>query len=137
MKFSNWVLDNEVDNTPISAARTGKWIEVRLAQQVLIAWQNNRVVMRYAISSGVRRTPTHRGTFHVYAKYRSARFRAYGYDIPNVPWVLFYSADYAIHGAYWHNNFGHPMSHGCVNLSVAAARVVYFWAPIGTTVIIH
>ena len=137
MLFSSWTLENAAEKSTTAASSSGKWIEVRLAQQVLLAWQGNRVVMRYAISSGVARTPTRRGRFRVYAKYRSARFRAYGYDIPHVPWVMFYSADYAIHGAYWHNNFGHPMSHGCVNLPVAASRAIYLWAPVGTTVWIH
>ena len=61
-----------------------------------------------------------------------------GYNIYDVPWVMYFAAGgYAIHGVYWHNNFGVPMSHGCVGLPVGAAAYIYSWAPIGTMVSIH
>jgi lipoprotein-anchoring transpeptidase ErfK/SrfK len=119
------------------AVRKGKWIEVRLATQRLIAWQNGRAVMSSAISSGVRAYPTLRGTFHIYVKYRATRMRGPGYNLPNVPYTMYYYSGYAIHGAYWHNNFGHPMSHGCVNLPVSFSRQLYNWASVGTLVYIH
>jgi lipoprotein-anchoring transpeptidase ErfK/SrfK len=119
------------------SANAGKWIEVILSQQKLIAWQNGRVVMTSRISSGVARYPTRRGTFKIYVKYRSTRMRGPGYNLPNVPWTMYYSGGYAIHGAYWHNNFGHPMSHGCVNLPVAFAKKLFAWAPVGTRVVVH
>jgi lipoprotein-anchoring transpeptidase ErfK/SrfK len=59
------------------------------------------------------------------------------YDIPDVPYTMYFYADYALHGAYWHNNFGNPMSHGCVNLPVDVAKWMYDWAPIGTMVVTH
>ena len=59
------------------------------------------------------------------------------YDLPNVPHVMYFYRDYAIHGAYWHNNFGRPMSHGCVNLSNSAAKWMYGWATVGTPVVVH
>ena len=120
-----------------AAVRSGKWIEIRLAQQRLYAWQNGRVVMSSLISSGVRRHPTLRGSFHIYVKYRSTRMRGPGYNLPNVPYTMYYSGSYGIHGAYWHNNFGHPMSHGCVNEPVTFARKLFAWAPVGTLVYIH
>jgi lipoprotein-anchoring transpeptidase ErfK/SrfK len=118
-------------------APQGKWIEVALSQQRLNARSGKRVVARFTISSGLRATPTRRGTFRVYAKYRSTRYRGPGYNLPNVPWSLFYSGGYAIHGAYWHNKFGSPASHGCVNMRVNDARWVYAWAPVGTLVVIR
>jgi lipoprotein-anchoring transpeptidase ErfK/SrfK len=121
----------------ITAIRSGKWIEIRLAQQRLIAWQNGRIVMSSAISSGVRAHPTLRGTFHIYVKYRATRMRGPGYNLPNVPYTMYYSGSYGIHGAYWHNNFGHPMSHGCINLPVSFSRQLFYWAPVGTLVVIH
>jgi lipoprotein-anchoring transpeptidase ErfK/SrfK len=61
-----------------------------------------------------------------------------GYDLPNVPWVMFFtSRGHAIHGAYWHNNFGNPMSHGCVNLPVSNAQWLYNFASVGTPVVVH
>ena len=120
-----------------AAVRTGKWIEIRLATQRLIAWQNGKVVMSSAISSGVRAHPTLRGTFHIYVKYRSTRMRGPGYNLPNVPYTMYYSGSYGIHGAYWHNNFGHPMSHGCINLPVSFSRRLFSWASVGTLVVIH
>jgi len=126
-----------VDALPDAAARRGKWIEVILSQQRLIAWENGRAVMSAPISSGLARTPTRRGTFRIQKKYSAVRMRGPGYDLPRVPYTMFYSGNYAIHGAYWHNNFGRPMSHGCVNLPVSFARRLYAWAPRGTLVVIR
>ncbi len=118
-------------------ARPGKWIEIVLSQQRLIAWEDGRAVMGSPISSGLARTPTRRGAFRIQKKYSAVRMRGPGYDLPRVPYAMFYSGNYAIHGAYWHNNFGRPMSHGCVNLPVSFARRLYAWAPRGTLVVIR
>lgn len=119
------------------AARTGKWIEVVLAEQRLNAWEDGRIVMTTPISSGVRRTPTIRGTFKIYAKYSRSRMTGPGYDLPNVPYVMYFKGSYGLHGTYWHNNFGRPMSHGCVNLPTSTAAWLFQWAPKGTTVVIY
>jgi lipoprotein-anchoring transpeptidase ErfK/SrfK len=60
-----------------------------------------------------------------------------GYWLPNVPYVMYFFGAYAIHGTYWHNNFGRPMSHGCINLSTPAAAWLFSWASIGTPVVTH
>jgi lipoprotein-anchoring transpeptidase ErfK/SrfK len=60
-----------------------------------------------------------------------------GYNLPNVPWVMYFAGANAIHGAYWHNNFGRPMSHGCVNMRISEAQWLYNWASIGTPVVVH
>ncbi|MDW8053097.1 MAG: L,D-transpeptidase [Anaerolineae bacterium] len=115
-----------------------RWIQVLLRQQRLIAWEGNRMVRSIAVSTGRARTPTPRGRFRIYRKYPKLRMRGPGYDLPNVPYVMFFRAGgYAIHGAYWHNNFGRPMSHGCINLPIGEAAWLYRWAPIGTPVIIQ
>ena len=57
--------------------------------------------------------------------------------MPNVAWVMYFNGDQGFHGAYWHNNFGHQMSHGCVNMPDWRAKVIYDWAPTGTDVWIH
>lgn len=117
--------------------RSGRWIEVNLAKQRLVAWENGKVVYSTRISSGKAGTPTRRGTFYVQSKHRAKTMRGRGYVAPNVPYTMFYSGGYAIHGAYWHNRFGTPVSHGCVNLPVGASRRVYSWAGVGTRVVIR
>jgi lipoprotein-anchoring transpeptidase ErfK/SrfK len=117
--------------------REARWIEVRLATQRLIAWQDGQVVMNTAISSGVRGTPTVTGSFRIGAKLTKTRMRGPGYDLPNVPHAMFFYKDYAIHGAYWHNSFGRPMSHGCVNVPPPKAAWLFEWAPRGTLVVVH
>jgi lipoprotein-anchoring transpeptidase ErfK/SrfK len=59
------------------------------------------------------------------------------YLVKNVPFSMYFFEGYAIHGAYWHNNFGRPASHGCVNVPVAAAKWLYDFVPIGTRVEVY
>jgi len=129
------------DVAAVPAARTYKWIDIDLSSQSLRAYAGNRVVYSTRISSGVARHPTVQGTFRVYSKIRSQRMRGgtgrEHYDLPNVPHVMYFYGAYAIHGAYWHNNFGRPMSHGCVNLPLGIAATLYSWTPMGTTVVVH
>lgn len=117
--------------------RAGKWIEVVVEEQRLNAWQDGRIVMTTPISTGVRKTPTPRGTFKIYSKYSRARMRGPGYDLPNVPYVMYFKGSYGLHGTYWHNNFGRPMSHGCVNLPTSTAAWLFQWAPKGTSVVVR
>jgi lipoprotein-anchoring transpeptidase ErfK/SrfK len=114
-----------------------KWIEVVLSQQLLLAHEGERVVYRTLVSTGTASHPTVRGTFRIYVKYRRALMQGPGYYLPNVPYVMYFYRGYGLHGTYWHNNFGHPMSHGCVNLKTAAAAWLYNWAPVGTRVVVR
>ncbi|HNS51480.1 MAG TPA: LysM peptidoglycan-binding domain-containing protein [Anaerolineae bacterium] len=120
-----------------SSGGGGKWIEVDLSSQRLYAHQGNTVVYSFIVSTGIARYPTPTGTFRVYAKYLSTPMSGPGYYLPGVPHTMYFYRGYAIHGTYWHNNFGHPMSHGCINLTRANAAALYGWAPNGTTVQIH
>jgi lipoprotein-anchoring transpeptidase ErfK/SrfK len=79
-------------------------------------------------------TPTPIGEFAIYSKVRSQTMSGPGYTLPNVQFVAYFYTSYAIHGTYWHDNFGHPMSHGCVNMRDLDAQWLYSWAPIGTPV---
>jgi lipoprotein-anchoring transpeptidase ErfK/SrfK len=119
------------------APRRGKWIEIILSQQMLVAWEDGRMVMNTPVSTGTRKTPTVRGTFRIYKKYAKQRMRGRDYDLPNVPYVMYFKGAYAMHGTYWHTNFGQPMSHGCVNLPTGKAAWLYNWAPRGTAVVVH
>ena len=94
------------------------------------------------ISSGLPGHDTNFGQFHIYAKVSlqnmgDRELIKADYFTPNVPWISYFNGDEALHGAYWHNNFGNRMSHGCVNMPIAAAKLVYDWAPIGTEVWVH
>ncbi len=129
----------QAPTSPSVSAPAGarRWIEIDLSQQRLIAHEGHRVVLNVAVSTGLRRTPTPVGTFRIRSKVRSQTMSGPGYRLPNVQWVMYFVGNYAIHGTYWHNNFGRPMSHGCVNLRNADARFLYEWADYGTPVVIH
>ncbi len=113
------------------------WIDVDLSSQRLTVLKGKKRLYSVAVSSGKRSTPTLTGTFRVQSKYRTKRMRGENYDVPNVPYAMFYSGGYAIHGAYWHNKFGTPISHGCVNVPVGTARRLFSLAKVGTKVVVH
>ncbi len=125
----------------INTDTSGKWIDVNLSKQRLTAYDGKTAVFSTLVSTGVSNHPTVTGTFNIYVKYGSQAMsggsgREY-YYLPGVPYVMYFYSNYAIHGTYWHNNFGRPMSHGCVNLPTPAAKFMYGWASIGTPVKVH
>jgi hypothetical protein len=120
----------------------GKWIEVNLSTQYLIAWQNGQRVNETYVSTGRPGFDTPTGTWYVntklYSQTMSGCIQGECYYVPDVPWVMYFTDwGHALHGAYWHNNFGHVMSHGCVNLPVSFAEWLFFWTPYGTPVVVH
>ncbi|MYC96982.1 MAG: L,D-transpeptidase [Caldilineaceae bacterium SB0661_bin_32] len=110
-----------------------KWIEVSLSDQMLYAWDGDQLVNEFLISSGVQTYPTITGVFRMWARTPSQTMsggdRASGtyYNLPNVQWVQYFYGEFALHGTYWHNNFGTPMSHGCVNLTIEDAEWLFNW----------
>jgi lipoprotein-anchoring transpeptidase ErfK/SrfK len=120
-----------------------KWIDVDLSKQKTYLMKGRTKVKTYTISSGKAVTPTVQGSFTIYMKRDHHDMK--GYDIvkkkdyvqPDVRWISYFKGGYAFHGTYWHHNFGHPMSHGCVNMRTEDARYVYKWAPVGTLVVVH
>jgi lipoprotein-anchoring transpeptidase ErfK/SrfK len=114
-----------------------RWIQIDLSQQRLIAWEGEKPVYAVKISSGKKSTPTRIGRFKIQTKLKKTRMRGRGYDVANVPHTMYYQGSYAIHGAYWHNRFGIPISHGCVNLAPNHAKWLFKWANVGTTVVIQ
>ncbi|KAM3090080.1 L,D-transpeptidase [Phormidesmis sp. 146-35] len=114
-----------------------RWIEIDLSSQRLTAWQGKKPEYAMIISTGKDATPTPTGVFAVQTKLESARMQGDDYDIPDVPYTMFYSGNYAIHGAYWHRRFGTPVSHGCVNVAVDHAERLFDWAEVGTPVIVR
>ncbi len=109
-----------------------RWIDVNLGEQVLVAYEKDQPVYATLISSG-RAIRTPRGDYRVWAKasatsMKSQKYEDKHYYVHKVPWVLFFQAHNAIHGAYWHDRFGQPKSHGCVNVSPLDARYLFEWA---------
>ncbi|MBN1657750.1 MAG: LysM peptidoglycan-binding domain-containing protein [Anaerolineae bacterium] len=120
-----------------SSGGGGQWIDVDLSSQRVQAYAGNTIVRSMVVSTGTSRYPTPPGKFKIYAKYPSVTMSGPGYYLTGVPHTMFFYRGYALHGTYWHNNFGTPMSHGCINLKKADAAWLYNWAPVGTVVSIH
>ena len=124
-----------------------KHIYIDLATQTLKAYQGESLFLETLVSTGKwGRTPT--GEFTIWSKFRSTRMSGGSgndyYNLPNVPYVMFFSGSgvaaasgFSLHGTYWHNNFGHPMSHGCVNMRTADAQKLFYWAGINEKITIY
>jgi len=115
-----------------------KWIEVDLSEQKLWAREGGGIFLESRISSGLPWTPTPQGVFNIWIKLRATKMEGgegkYYYYLPNVPYVMFFQnaqvpgwKGYGLHGTYWHNDFGRPHSHGCVNLPTEIAKQLYYW----------
>jgi lipoprotein-anchoring transpeptidase ErfK/SrfK len=116
----------------LGATSDEKWIEVDLGKQKIIAHDGNKIFLESLISSGLtNKTPV--GQYRIWYKIRSSKMEGGSklnntyYYLPNVPYSMFFLGDYGIHGTYWHNNFGHPMSHGCVNAPTSVAEKLFYW----------
>jgi lipoprotein-anchoring transpeptidase ErfK/SrfK len=114
-----------------------RWIDINLSTQRLSAYDGHDLVKTFVVSTGLPGTPTVTGRFRVYIKYTSTLMAGPGYYLPNVPWTMYFYNGYGIHGTYWHNNFGTPMSHGCVNMKNDDAEWVFHYSRIGTLINIH
>ncbi len=117
---------------PLSPDVKNNWILVDLSRQRLIAYEGNRPVFTTRIASGYFEGDTPKGEFYVERKqptrHMASNLEGNGFDLPGVPWVCYISwTGVSLHGTYWHNNFGTPQSHGCINLTPEAAKWVYRW----------
>ncbi len=116
-----------------------KWVDVNLTAQTLVAYEGDKPVYATIVSSGRRNLldkekdhPTPKGSFRIREKHIAATMDGDvasdgPYSIEDVPWIMYFSGSYALHGAFWHSNFGHTQSHGCVNLSPEDARRLFGW----------
>jgi hypothetical protein len=135
--------DNQIPQV-LGANLEDRWIEVNLTEQKLYAHNGNKIDYTFLVSTG-KWAPTPTGEFKIWGKLRFTRMKGGSvekhdfYDLPNVPYTQYFYQGYGLHGAYWHNNFGHPMSHGCVNLSVPDAEKLFYWTnpvvPLGQTIV--
>ena len=138
LALANPTLENMIAQRIENLKRSGQnWIEVDLSEQYLFVWEGSNQTFTTIVSSGKATTPTHPGIYAIQRKYPQDRMRGTDYDIADVPNVLYFDRGYALHGAYWHNNFGTPVSHGCINLPVNHAQWLFDWTKLGTPVIIH
>ena len=137
-----------VDDTPTSeysppdpeeiiSGNGERWIDVDLTNQMVYAYEGDVIVNSFIVSTGTWLTPTVTGKHKIYVKVRVQDMRGPGYHLKDVPYVMFFSGDYGLHGTYWHNNFGTPMSRGCVNLTIDDAAWLFNWASVGTVVNVH
>jgi len=127
----------EQQKIPQTSNLSGHWIDVNLSQQRLYAYDGDTLIASFLVSTGTSAHPTVTGTFAVYVKYVYADMRGPGYYLPDVPYTMYFYQGYGIHGTYWHDNFGTPMSHGCVNMRTSEAEWVFNFSKVGTPVIVH
>lgn len=133
-----------------------KRIEISLSEQRLWAYHGETLITSTLVSTGLTPNETERGLFRLRLKYPLQDMQGFTdstgevlgtgeapdgmvpYSVEDVPHVMYFNLQAeALHGAYWHDNFGTPMSHGCVNLPLDMAAFLYGWAPLGTTVWVH
>ena len=143
---------------PVNASfSTGpdKRIEVYLDKQRVNVIENGEVIKTLKASTGKSKTPTVTGSFYIYARFPTKTMRSTGkkpgqpgyYEVKDVPYAQYFHEGYAFHGAFWHNRFGQPASHGCVNLATRKkngrkdvnedAGWLYHWASLGVPVTVH
>jgi len=112
-------------------------IIVDLSEQRLYAYESGLMLKTFLVSTGLPRTPTRTGTFKTSQKTYSKLYSGPDYYLPNTLWNMRFDGSKLLHGAYWHNNFGRRMSHGCINIAYPNAEWLYNSTPIGTTVIVR
>jgi hypothetical protein len=122
-----------LSSAPVTTGPEEKWLDVDLDEQVVVAYDG--AVPEYATltSSGAKKYPTQPGVYRIWIKFAETDMNGQmgdedPYSVATVPWTMFFARDLAFHTAYWHDRFGEPRSHGCLNLSPRDARALYFWA---------
>ena len=118
---------------PSGVPANAKWVHVDLPEQTLVAYEGAKPVYATVISSGKEGYEPPTGLFEVQQKYISTTMNATDpidgfYEVEEVPWTLYYHGGYALHGAYWHTDFGKVRSHGCTNIAPVDARWLYYWS---------
>ncbi|MGD2058367.1 MAG: L,D-transpeptidase [Anaerolineales bacterium] len=129
------------DPSPPPGVEDNRWISINLYEQTLAVYEDGEMVFATLVSTGLNGWWTQPGVFQVYEKLEADPMqgaftadRSDYYYLEDVPWILYFDKARALHGAYWHNGYGYPRSHGCVNLSPADAHWLYNWADVGTYV---
>ncbi len=147
LQSGEWMRDERLvhvqapEHWPSWAVADRTWIDVAIGTQTLVAYEGTKPLYVTLVSTGAagledphKTTATKRGTFQIHAKHVTATMDGndpgHEFDLRDVPWVQYFTEGYALHAAYWHDDFGHPRSHGCVNLSPLDARwLFHFTSP--------
>jgi hypothetical protein len=144
LKDGTWVRSDDVSvaakpsSLPTFAKDNQKWIDLSIVSQTIVAYEGDRPVYLTMVSSGAdglndpkTTKSTVRGTFRIREKHVTTTMDANEVDnkfeLRDVPWVQYFESGYALHAAYWHDDFGKPRSHGCVNMSPIDAHWLYMW----------
>jgi lipoprotein-anchoring transpeptidase ErfK/SrfK len=143
-KDGSWLKDDDLaiavksSEIPSWASKTKKWIDISLLSQTLSLYEGTKLVYVTAVSTGrdglgdpKKTHSTVRGIFKIREKHVTTTMDAHEVDnkfeLRDVPWVEYFEAGYALHAAPWHDEYGKPRSHGCVNLAPIDARRVFMW----------
>jgi len=129
----------KASHLPSWASKKAKWIDISIVNQTLVLWEGDVPVYATLVSSGrdgmgdpQKTLSTPMGTFRVYQKHITTTMDSsvadHEFELRDVPWVMYFKGGYALHAAYWHDDFGHVRSHGCVNLSPIDARRTFLWS---------
>lgn len=121
---------------PAQVPETDRWIHVDLSEQTLVAYEGDRAVFATLVSTGREGFATPVGTYRIQSKHVSTTMDdpdspTEAYSIEDVPWTMYFEGSYALHAAFWHDNFGRVRSHGCVNMAPADARWIFEWTTPG------
>ena len=129
---------------PPEVAPGERWIDVDIQSETLVAYEGDKPVFATLVSTGIGAPgaplSTPRGTFHIFARLPTSKMdnldhdTAPHYSFDDVPFVQYFNREIALHGAFWHQRFGHPVSHGCVNLAPLDAQRLFAFAKVGTVV---
>ncbi len=145
--LDEWIDDRQVGRVeprafPPEGVPATRWIEVNLAEQTVAIYQDDRLIYATLASTGIQNLWTRPGIFQIREKKVSENMTGGEgapdyYHVEDVPWTMYFDQARALHGAYWHNFFGYPMSHGCVNLSLGDSHWIYDWANVGDYVYVY
>jgi uncharacterized protein YgiM (DUF1202 family) len=134
---SRWVIGTNVDVARVKARPAAfrsdeKWVAVNLREQTIVAYEGDKPVYTALAATGLSGTPTVQGLFRTWLRLISGKMAGGSgslfYDLEAVPWTMYFYSGYALHGAYWHDAFGRPRSHGCVNLSLYDSWWLFKWS---------
>jgi lipoprotein-anchoring transpeptidase ErfK/SrfK len=131
-------------STPPEGVTSSRWIEVNLDEQTLAVYQDDHLVFATVIASGTGAWATRVGLFQIYEKKETETMsgateadRSDYYYLQDVPWTMYFDEKRALHAAYWHDGFGYPRSHGCINMALGDAHWLYDWANLGDLIYIY
>lgn len=128
---------DEIAALGIEPGSTERWIDIDLSSQTVSAYEGQEVVVTFLVSTGTFRYPTVTGRYWIYHKFETDDMSGPGYFFEDVPYTMYFHKGYGLHGTYWHENFGTPMSHGCINLTIEDAKWLFEFAEVKTMVNVH